>query len=157
MELTSVPSLTWISFSFMKFRIISRSAAFCGESDFRLFAIIKPPNWVNLSYISLEVYTKLGILPGPCVNHLNQQFNPATPNSVWASDFTYIKVNGSFHYLCVIIDLFSRKVVGWSLSNRHDVDLTIKAFEKAYFDRGEPDYVLFHSDQGWECEIFSVN
>ena len=82
----------------------------------------------------------------PCVNHLNQEFNPTAPNSVWASDFTYIKVNGSFQYLCVVIDLFSRKIVGWSLSNKHDVELTIKAFEKAYFDRGEPDFVLFHSD-----------
>lgn len=92
---------------------------------------------------------------GPCINHLNQQFNPASPNSVWASDFTDIKVNGSFHYLCVVIDLFSRKVIGWSLSNRHNVDLTIKAFEKAYFDRGEPDYVLFHSDQGSEYTAFT--
>ena len=49
---------------------------------------------------------------GPYVNHLNHQFNPTTPNSVWASDFTYIKVNGRFHCLCVVIDLFSRKVVG---------------------------------------------
>ena len=92
---------------------------------------------------------------GPCTNHLHQQFNPATPNSVWASDFTYIKVHGFFHYLCVVIDLFSRKVVGWSLSNHHDVDLTTKAFEKAYSDRGEPEYVMFHSDQGSEYTAFS--
>ena len=92
---------------------------------------------------------------GPCINRLNQEFNPTAPNSVWASDFTYIKVNGRFHYLCVVIDLFSRKVVGWSLSNKHDVDLTIKAFEKAYSDRGEPDFVLFHSDQGSEYTAFS--
>ncbi|WP_169308504.1 IS3 family transposase [Filifactor alocis] len=62
--------------------------------------------------------------------------------------YTYIKVNGSFHYLCVVMDLFSRKIIGWSISNRHDVDLTMKAFENAYFDRGEPEYVLFHSDRG---------
>ena len=68
---------------------------------------------------------------GNCFNHLNQQFNPSSPNSVWASDFTYIKVNGSFHYLCVVMDLFSRKIIGWSISNRHDVDLTMKAFENA--------------------------
>ncbi len=92
---------------------------------------------------------------GPCVNHLNQQFNPHTPNSVWASDFTYIKVNGCFHYLCVFIDLFSRKVIGWNVSSRHDVDLTLKAFTKAYSDRGEPNYVLFHSDQGSEYTAFT--
>ena len=48
------------------------------------------------------------------------------------------------------MDLFSRKIIGWSISNRHDVDLTMKAFENAYFDRGEPEYVLFHSDRGSE-------
>ena len=70
---------------------------------------------------------------GNCFNYLNQQFNPSSPNSVWASDFTYIKVNGS----------------------RHDVDLTRKAFENAYFDRGEPEYVLFHSDRGSEYTAFT--
>jgi len=92
---------------------------------------------------------------GNCFNHLNQQFNPSSPNSVWASDFTYIKVNGYFHYLCVVMDLFSRKIIGWSISNRHDVDLTMKAFENAYFDRGEPEYVLFHSDRGSEYTAFT--
>ena len=92
---------------------------------------------------------------GSCINRLNQQFNPAAPNTVWASDFTYIRVNGSFHYLCVVIDLFSRKVIGWSLSSRHDVGLTSGAFEKAFSDRGEPEYVLFHSDQGSEYTAFT--
>ena len=90
-----------------------------------------------------------------CFNYLNQQFNPSSPNSVWASDFTYIKVNGSFHYLCVVMDLFSRKIIGWSISNLHDVELTIKAFEKAYLNRGEPEYVLFHSDRGSEYTAFT--
>ena len=92
---------------------------------------------------------------GNCFNYLNQQFNPSSPNSVWASDFTYIKVNGFFHYLCVVMDLFSRKIIGWNISNRHDVDLTMKAFEKAYLDRGEPEYVLFHSDCGYKYTAFT--
>lgn len=89
------------------------------------------------------------------INHLQQQLNPSSPNSVWASDFTYIKVNGIFHYLCVVMDLFSRKIIGFSISSRHDVTLTTKAFEKAYLDRGEPDYVIFHSDQGSEYTALS--
>lgn len=92
---------------------------------------------------------------GLCKNRLNQHFNPDSPNTVWASDFTYIKVNNSFQYLCIVIDLFSRKVIGWSLSNRRDVDLTIKAFEMAYIERGKPEFVLFHSDQGSEYTAFS--
>lgn len=54
-----------------------------------------------------------------------------------------------------MIDLFSRKIIGWSLSNRHNVDLIITAFEKAYSDRGEPDYILFHSGQGSEYTAFT--
>ena len=42
-------------------------------------------------------------------NHLKQEFNPPEPNMVWASNFTYIKVNGALFYLCIIMDLFSRK------------------------------------------------
>ena len=88
----------------------------------------------------------------PCFHHLNQ---PATPNSVWASDFTYIKVNGSFYYFCVVMELFSRKIIGWSISNHYDVDLTLKAFQKAYLNRGEPEYILFHSNQGSEYTAFT--
>lgn len=53
------------------------------------------------------------------------------------------------------MDLFSRKIIGWSISNRHNVDLTTKAFKKAYFDRGEPEYVLFHSDRGSEYTVYT--
>jgi len=87
---------------------------------------------------------------GPCENHLKQQFNPEAPNLSWVSDFTYIKVNGSFCYLCVVIDLFSRKVIGWNLTSRHDVSLTKGALEKAYMNRKCPKNVLFHSDRGSE-------
>jgi ISSag5, transposase orfB len=48
------------------------------------------------------------------------------------------------------MDLFSSKIICWSISNCYDVNLTMKAFEKTYFDRGEPKYVLFHSDHGSE-------
>ena len=46
---------------------------------------------------------------GSCINHLQQAFNQQAPNLVWASDFTYIKVNGKNNYLWVVLDLFSRK------------------------------------------------
>ncbi len=92
---------------------------------------------------------------GPCINHLNQNFNPDKPNTVWASDFTYVKVGNSFCYLCVVIDLFSRKVIGWDISSKHSVELTQSAFNKAYHNRNRPKFVLFHSDRGSEYTAFS--
>ena len=56
-------------------------------------------------------------------NHLKQEFNPAEPNMVWASDLTYIKVNGVWFYLCIIMDLFSRKIISWNISNKADCNL----------------------------------
>ena len=47
---------------------------------------------------------------GDCPDHLHQEFNQAAPNLVWASDFTYIKVNGKWQFLCIVMDLFSRKI-----------------------------------------------
>lgn len=85
-----------------------------------------------------------------CENHLKQNFNQDAPNKVWASDFTYIKVNGCWCYLCVVMDLFSRKVIGWSLSRKHDVKLVKDAFEKAYKNRKYPSSLMFHSDRGAE-------
>jgi putative transposase len=46
---------------------------------------------------------------GECNNHLQQEFNQKAPNLVWTSDFTYIKVNGKWYYLCIVMDLFSKK------------------------------------------------
>ena len=83
-----------------------------------------------------------------CKNHLEQQFYPQEPNQVWASDITYIRAGGKWYYLCVIIDLFSRKVIAWKISGRADVDLTISTFKLAYESRNYPEYLMFHSDRG---------
>lgn len=87
---------------------------------------------------------------GPCINHLQQAFAQQAPNLVWVSDFTYVKVNGYDNYLCVVIDLFARKVIGWHVASKHDVNLTMAAFNMAYEKRGCPQYVIFHSDRGSE-------
>lgn len=87
---------------------------------------------------------------GSCRNHLQQKFNHKAPNLVWASDFTYIKVNGKWYYLCIVMDLFSRKIIGWHISRNHNVELTTTAFNKA-FNKLKVDYgLLFHSDQSFE-------
>lgn len=92
---------------------------------------------------------------GVCHNHLKQEFNQKAPNLVWASDFTYIKANGKWFYLCVVIDLFSRKVIGWNISSRPDVELVMSAFRKAYEVRDVSYALMFHSDRGSQYTAFA--
>ena len=92
---------------------------------------------------------------GECNNHLNQEFNQKAPNLVWTSDFTYIKVSGKWYYLCIVMDLFSRKVISWNISSKPDVDLVMTAFKKAYEKRNAPYGLMFHSDRGSQYTAFA--
>lgn len=81
-------------------------------------------------------------------NELNRNFIVEKANTVWTSDITYIWTKQGWLYLAVIIDLFSRLVVGWATSLKIDTDLICLALEKAYNQRN-PDYgLLLHSDRG---------
>ena len=79
---------------------------------------------------------------------LKQAFNQSAPNLVWCSDITYLPVQNRFFYLCVIIDLFSHKVIAYRLSNKADANLIIDTFLQAYSKRGYPQGLMFHSDRG---------
>ena len=68
------------------------------------------------------------------------------PNQVWATDITYIKLKGGHVYLVAIIDLFSRKILSWQLSNTLDTEFCISAFKEATHIYGEP--AIFNTDQG---------
>ena len=92
---------------------------------------------------------------GECSNHLQQQFSQAAPNLVWVSDITYLKAGGKWYYLCVVIDLFSRKVISWHLSSKADVGLVITVFQKAYACRNSPYGLMFHSDRGTQYTAFA--
>jgi len=92
---------------------------------------------------------------GECTNHLHQEFNQKAPDMVWASDFTYIKVSGKWYYLCIVMDLFSRKVIAWNISSKPDVELVMNAFKKAYEKRNQPIGLMFHSDRGTQYTAFS--
>jgi len=92
---------------------------------------------------------------GSCTNHLKQEFNQKAPNIVWTSDFTYIKVNGKWYYLCIVMDLFSRKVISWHISGKPDVDLVTTTFKKAYDKRNAPFGLMFHSDRGSQYTAFA--
>jgi len=81
-------------------------------------------------------------------NLLQQNFNAETPNQKWVSDITYLWTDEGWLYLAVIIDLFSRLVVGWALAERMTADLVCQALQMALWRRKMPKDVILHSDRG---------
>lgn len=81
-------------------------------------------------------------------NKLKRNFLTDAPNKVWVSDITYAKVGMDFLYLCVVIDLYSRKVVSYNISEYIDTTLVAQAFLDAFRMRESPSSLVFHSDQG---------
>ena len=81
-------------------------------------------------------------------NTLDRQFDVAAPDTVWVTDITYIKTLEGWLYLAVVIDLFSRRVVGWSMQSRITTDLALQALLMAVWRRKPKGRVMIHSDQG---------
>lgn len=81
-------------------------------------------------------------------NILNRQFDVAVPNQFWCGDITYIWTGHAWSYLALVIDLYARNVIGWAMSSSPDTELTKKALTMAFENRGKPEAVTFHSDQG---------
>ena len=81
-------------------------------------------------------------------NILQQQFTADQPNQRWVSDVTCFKLRDHYFYICVIIDLFSRKVIAHKISKRNSTQLITAAFKMAYEERQPPSGLIFHSDRG---------
>jgi len=81
-------------------------------------------------------------------NVLDRQFSAEAPNQKWVADFTYILTAEGWLYVAAVIDLFSRRVVGWSMSATMTAQLVTDALMMAIWRRGKPDALLHHSDQG---------
>lgn len=81
-------------------------------------------------------------------NTLDRQFDVSAPDTVWVTDITYIKTYEGFAYLAVVIDLYSRRVVGWSMQGRQTTDVALQALLSAVWRRKPQNKVLIHSDQG---------
>lgn len=95
-----------------------------------------------------HAYKKATVERPDIPNVLDRAFTVSAPNEVWCGDITYVWAQGRWHYLAAVIDLFARRVVGWAFSEKPDANLVIKALDMAYEQRGRPQSVLFHSDQG---------
>lgn len=98
--------------------------------------------------IAYKVTTRRKFSDAVADNLLNQNFNPAGPNQVWAGDVTYLKTGEGWMYLAVVMDLYSRRIVGWHIDKRMTTSLVSRALIKAYNLRQPPHGLVFHSDRG---------
>jgi putative transposase len=81
-------------------------------------------------------------------NIVDQQFNPEQANEIWAGDVTYLRTGQGWMYLAVVMDLYSRRIIGWSIHKRMTVDLVERAMQMALNIRQPAKGLIFHSDRG---------
>ncbi len=94
-----------------------------------------------------------GTRPDHVQNHLARDFKAHQPNTKWVTDITYIRTGEGWLYLSVVVDLYSGRVVGWSMSPRQDRQLVIQAVLMALWQRTDRSPVVLHSDRG--CQFTS--
>ncbi len=103
---------------------------------------------------------KAGAIHKAHPNHLQQCFISSAPNESWVSDITYIRTHEGWLYLATVIDLFSRKIIGWATAHRQTTDLILRALNSAIVRvKKLNNKVILHSDQGsqyssYECRTF---
>ncbi len=90
-------------------------------------------------------------------NHLNQEFDVRKPNEVWVSDVTYFKYSENAYYICVIIDLFSRMVVGYKIGKTNSTQLVKSTLQNAYKTRQPDSSLIFHTDRGGNYRSKTMN
>lgn len=132
----------------------------CLERDYRInisvgrvYRLMKRMNLPKMSTIKPFKHKTKTSSDENCKNILSQNFNQTAPNKVWVCDFTYIRAAGRFYYLCVILDLFSRRVIAYKLSSKINTQLAIDTVNLAVAARGKSKGIIFHTDRG--CQFTS--
>ena len=104
---------------------------------------------IKAQYIKpYTITTKDSDFSSKLTNILNEQFNPSKPNAVWCTDITYIWTVDGFVYLTSIMDLYSRKIISWTLSNTLEVSCVVDTINKAKASRNIVEPLIMHSDRG---------
>ena len=105
-------------------------------------------NLIVKQRVAYKVTTRRNDNDAVADNLLNQNFNPVATNQVWAGDITYLKTGEGWMYLAIVMDLYSRRIVGWAISNCMTTGLICQAMIMAYNLRQPPRGLVFHSDRG---------
>lgn len=125
----------------------------CGKN--RVWRIMREANIQSQRGYKRKAQYVSGELSAVAPNLLNREFDVREPNKVWVTDITYIRTYEGWLFLAVVIDLFSRQVIGWSMSSRIDTNLVLDAITMACWRRKPKQEVIVHSDQG--CQYTSYD
>lgn len=117
----------------------------CSEN--RVARLMRQQGIMAKRTIRFRTLTKAGTRGWAAPHLLNRQFAVAAANQVWAADISYIPTGEGHLYLAVVLDLFSRRVVGWSLAERLGTTLVLQALQQALASRHYPQGLLHHSDR----------
>jgi len=88
-------------------------------------------------------------------NELSRQFTPEVPKQYWVTDIANIRTHGGLLHLAVVLELFSRKVIGWSMGSRIDTEPVLNTLGIALWRRQPEDTILVHSGQG--CQFTGID
>lgn len=117
-------------------------------SETRTSRLMKELNLKSIRKRSKPTKDKIKIQNFAPFDLVKQNFTQTEPNKVWCGDVTQVNINKNKFYICVILDLFSRKVIAYKVSCKNNNSLTINTFKDAFEKRGRPSNLTFHSDQG---------
>lgn len=104
-----------------------------------------------------QSYNRIIPSMGYSPNLLEQDFTAKAPNQKWVVDISYIATSQGWLYLAVVMDLYSRRIVGWSISNRMKQDLALRALQMAITLRCPGAGLVYHSDRGSQYDLAPVN
>lgn len=122
----------------------------------RVYRLMKNNGIFSRTKRKFKVTTKQDSAASFSANLLNGKFEAEKKNQIWSSDITYIRTNEGWMYLAVVLDVYNREIIGWSLSQRAALDLVVKALTMAVSKRKPEAGVIFHSDRGSQYTSSSV-
>ncbi len=119
---------------------------------YQVTKLMKTLNLVVKQRLAYKVTTTRKFSDAVADNLLNQNFEPVGKNQIWAGDITYLKTGEGWMYLAIVMDLYSRCIVGWAIDKHMSTSLISRAMIKAYNLRMPPKGLVFHSDRGSQYE-----
>jgi transposase InsO family protein len=127
-------------------RSISREGMLVNKK--RIYRLMKKYGIFSKTKKKFKVTTKQNSAASFSDNLINGNFEAERKNQIWTSDITYIRTNEGWMYLAVVLDVYNREIIGWSLNQRCSADLVLKAFSIAIRNSKPEAGIIFHSDRG---------